>query len=178
MVGHLRCLRRSTSEFAAQLPDLRLKLPFFASPFTLKCRETIRLLVQLKFTDFKDPHTLASGWEMLLIRAENILVNDPGNFANAMTLINEVRTRNVSDVTGVALVPVTASDLTEAWVALKQERRIELYMEGRRFGDLRRWDIAGAPGVTPMEDMTGRSSCFPVGITEINTNPNGLTPVT
>jgi len=147
-----------------------------ADPITMV--DNLEFLVQLKFTDLKDPHTLASGWEMLLIRAENILVNDPGNFANAMTLINEVRTRNVSDVTGVALVPVTASDLPEAWVALKQERRIELYLDGRRFGDLRRWDIAGAPGVTPMEDMTGRSSCFPVGITEVNTNPNGLTPVT
>jgi hypothetical protein len=147
-----------------------------ADPITMV--DNLEVLVQLKFTDMRDPHTLASGWEMLLIQAENILVNDPSNFANAMTLINQVHTRNVSDVTGVAMVPVTASDLTEAWVALKQERRIELYMEGRRFGDLRRWDIAGAPGVTPMENMTGRSSCFPVGTTEVNTNPNGLTPVT
>jgi hypothetical protein len=91
-----------------------------------------------------------------------------------------VHTRNIGDVSGVALAPVVAANVTEAWAALKEERRIELYLEGRRFGDLRRWGVQSAPGTQPMEDMTGRSSCFPVGITEVNTNtdPNGPTVVT
>jgi hypothetical protein len=142
--------------------------------------DNLTFLVSTKFTEEEDPHTLATGWEMLLIQAENILVNDAANFANAMTLINEVHTRNISDVTSVALAPVVAANATEAWAALKEERRIELYLEGRRFGDLRRWGMQSAPGTQPMEDMTGRSSCFPVGITEVNTNtdPNGPTVVT
>jgi starch-binding outer membrane protein, SusD/RagB family len=147
-----------------------------ADPITMV--DNLTFFVSTKFTDMRDPHTLASGWEMLLIQAENILVNDAANFANAMTLINQVRTRNISDDTGLALAPVVAANVTEAWAALKEERRIELYVEGRRFGDLRRWGMQSAPGTQPMEDMTGRSSCFPVGITEVNTNPNNLTAVT
>jgi hypothetical protein len=61
-------------------------------------------------------------------------------------------------------------DLEEAWTALKRERGIELWLEGRRLGDLRRWLAAGAPGEA--EDMSGRDTCFPIGTTELDTNPN------
>ncbi len=128
--------------------------------------------VQQKFTSKTSPHTLASGREMILIRAEDILVNDSGNFQRAMDLINDVRTSVASDHTGEPLAPATASSAAEAWTALKQERRIELWFENRRFADLRRWDEAGRPGATPMEDMSARSRCFPVGMTELDTNPN------
>ena len=128
--------------------------------------------VQLKFTSKTAPHTLASGREMTLIRAEDILVNDSGNFQAAMDLINQVRGSVVSDLTGEPLAPATASNAAEAWTALKQERRIELWFDARRFPDLRRWDDAGRPGSTPMEDMAGRSRCFPIGMTELDTNPN------
>ena len=134
--------------------------------------------VQLKFTEPTDPHTFTSYWETRLILAEDILVNDPANFARAVELINEVRTRNVSDLDGGPLPPVAAADVEEAWVLLKQERRIELWGENRRFGDLRRWAIENRPGEQPLEDMSGRSMCFPVGTSEINTNPNSITPVT
>lgn len=146
-----------------------------ADPVTMV--DNLPFYVQLKFTEFTSPHTLSSGWEMLLIRAEEILVNDPARFQDAVALINEVRTRNASDLTDAPLEPVTASSVEDAWTALKQERRIELWLEGRRFADLRRWARDSRPGVTPMEDMAGRSGCFPVGITEVNTNPHGLREV-
>ena len=94
-----------------------------------------------------------------------------------MELINEVRTSVVSDHTGEALAPATASNATEAWIALKQERRVELWFDNRRFSDLRRWDLQSSPGATPMEDMSGRSRCFPVGVTEVDTNSNPLNRV-
>ena len=133
--------------------------------------------VQQKFTSKTAPHTLASGREMILIRAEEILVNNPGNFQAAMDLINQVRTTVVSDHTGEPLAPATASDANEAWTALKQERRVELWFDNRRFGDLRRWHDEGRPGPTPMEDMSSRSRCFPVGVSEVNTNSNPLNRV-
>lgn len=140
--------------------------------------DNLPFYVQLKFTEFTSPHTLASGWEMRLIEAENILANSPASFQAAVDVINQVRTRNVSDTDGNPLPLVTAADATEAWSLLKQERRIELWGENRRLGDLRRWSIENRPGAQPMEDMSGRSFCFPVGTTEVNTNTNSLTGIT
>ena len=140
--------------------------------------DNLPFYVSLRFEDRLSPHTVASGWEMLLVRAEAMLASDPGNIDGAMELINEVRTRFVSDVTGEALEPWTAATADEAWTALKQERRMELYLDGRRLADLRRWAEDGRPGTTPMEDMAGRSMCFPVGSDEVDTNPNGLPKTT
>jgi len=140
--------------------------------------DNLPFYVQLKFTEMTDPHTLASGWEMRLVEAENILVTSPGDYQSAVDLINEVRARVVSDLDGAPLPPLTAADATEAWVLLKQERRIELWGENRRFGDVRRWSMQNRPGAQPLEDLSGRSSCFPVGIGEVRTNPNQLTNIT
>jgi hypothetical protein len=115
---------------------------------------------------------------MLLVEAEGILQQQgAAGVAAAMALINQVRTRNISDNTGVALPAVATTDfdpdpLTGAWMALKQERRIEMWGENRRFGDLRRWSIQNTPGTQPMEDVSGRSICFPVATVEVDTNQN------
>jgi hypothetical protein len=109
------------------------------------------------------PIPVSSGREMDLLRAENELIN--GDFGAALAILNARR---------AALNPVqpdlTASDLTEAWTVFKRERGIELWLEGRRLGDMRRWRAAGRPG--PDEDMTDRSLCFPIPTGERNTNPN------
>ena len=142
-----------------------------ADPITMV--NNLTFYVQLKFTEFTSPHTLASGWEMLLVQAEAILRGaGSGSFNDAIGLINQVRMRNVSDHDGNPLLPYTAANATEAWEALKQERRIELWGENRRFGDLRRWNTQSAPGAQPLEDVSGRSLCFPVGTTEVDTNQN------
>ena len=116
---------------------------------------------QRKYASRTSPIRLASGPEMRLVVAEARLVS--GDVQGALAAINEVRA-----LAGVE--PRTAGDAAEAWTALKRERGIELWMEGRRLGDLHRWLAAGTPG--DAEDMTGRDTCFPIGTTEIDTNPN------
>jgi starch-binding outer membrane protein, SusD/RagB family len=119
------------------------------------------------------PVRLTSGREMLLIRAEDAL--RAGNMAGGMTFINQVRT-------AAGAPNITATDLTDAWRLLKRERGIELWLEARRLGDLRRWAAAGAaaPGaLDPLETvgattshLTSQSLCFPVSRSERETNPN------
>ena len=63
------------------------------------------------------------------------------------------------------------ASLEEAWTHLRWERAVELWLEGRRLGDLRRWEITNAPGgLHPLEDPTNpatyldpnRSLCIPI----------------
>ena len=124
----------------------------------------VRWYFQTKFPDRATSINLATGWEMRLIEAEALLVG--GDVAGAMTKLNGRRI-------ALALAPWTAANATEAWVALKRERGIELWLEGRRLGDQRRWAALNRPGVS--DDMTGRSLCFPIPLSELETNPN-LTP--
>jgi starch-binding outer membrane protein, SusD/RagB family len=116
---------------------------------------------QTKFKVRESPINLSSGWEMRLIEAEAKLVAN--DLAGAAPLINA---RRVS----LGLTPWPATNATEAWTALKRERGIELWLEARRLGDLRRWATANRPGV--VEDMAGRDLCFPVSRNEKETNPS------
>jgi len=144
---------------------------------------------QLKFTSRTQDVNLASGWEMKLVAAEAILQGAAGgDFNDAMTLINEVRTRNISDLDGVTpLAALTAANATEAWTHLKRERRIELWLEGRSAPDERRWTALGTPGTldiptwedpahpgyTPLfvDNPRGRL-CFDIPESERDRNPN------
>ncbi len=134
---------------------------------------------QRKYTSRNDDMRLASGWEMRLIEAEAALVD--GDVPAAVALINHVRTRNVSDVTGDPLEPWQATTLEEAWTALKRERGIELWLEGRRLGDQRRWQEQSAPGdlglpnfesVSKIFSQHPRSLCFDIPDSERDANPN------
>ena len=107
---------------------------------------------------------LVSGWEMRLIEAEVKLAG--GDIPGALALINARRT-NV----GVPLATATTAE--EAWVALKRERGIELWMEARRLGDFRRWAALNRPGTLgPLESMAGRDLCYATPLSVIETNPN------
>lgn len=118
---------------------------------------------------------LTSGREMLLIRAEDRL--RASDMTGGMSLINQVRT-------AAGAPTITATDLTDAWRLLKRERGIELWLEARRLGDLKRWAAAGAaaPGaLDPLESVATRTTgshltqqdlCFPVSRSERETNPN------
>ncbi len=143
---------------------------------------------QLKFTSRTDDVNLASGWEMKLIRAEAVLRGAAGGaLQDAVDLINEVRTRNVSDNDGLPLAAVAAADATEAWTHLKRERRIELWLEGRAAPDERRWNDTSAPGAldipnwedpshpgyTPLfVDNPRGNLCFDIPESERDRNPN------
>jgi len=121
----------------------------------------VRWYFQTKYPAQASPINLATGWEMRLIEAEAKLVG--GDVAGAMTLVNAHRV-------SLALAPWTATNATEAWTALKRERGIELWLEGRRLGDFRRWAALNRPGTS--DDMTGRDLCFATPLSEKQTNPN------
>lgn len=143
---------------------------------------------QAKYTAQATPIALSSGWEMRLIQAEEALVR--GDLPAATGFMNQRR----ANVGRPNLAPAT---LTDGWTELKRERMYELWLEGRRLGDLRRWSAAGSPGATfdglwtdeanglpggtkdnvwtQRETMTSpsvRSLCWPVGRGEKETNPN------
>lgn len=117
---------------------------------------------QRKYRDVTSAITLSSGWEMRLIEAEAALRN--ADTARAMPLINKHRI-----ALGVAAWPAPAT-LDEAWQRLKRERGIEMWLEARRLGDIRRWAAASTPG--PLEDnVAGHDVCFPIPLGELQTNP-------
>jgi hypothetical protein len=103
---------------------------------------------QQKYLSQDDDLRLASGAEMRLIEAEALLAKSDANWPQAMQLVNGVRTSVTSTTTGEALAPWTASSAAEAWTILKRERGIELWLEARRFADLRRWQPLFGEGFT------------------------------
>ena len=109
--------------------------------------------IQQKFTRLDSPINVSSGREMRLLEAEHLLRQQ--DWTAAMDIINGLRTSLASDHTGAPLEPWEANSLEQAWTALKRERGIELWLEGRRLPDLQRWLEEGTPGDQP--DMTGRS---------------------
>ncbi len=137
------------------------RTPWTTDPDHPEAEPGVPFYIQEKYTARGDPIDLVDGREMRLIVAEARLRD--GDVEGAMSIVDELRASAGVD-------PVVANDLEAAWTALERERGIELWLEGRRLGDLRRWLAEGTPGTR--EDMTGRDTCFPIGATEIDTNPN------
>lgn len=74
--------------------------------------------------------------EMFLIIAEANLKSTNGTVANAQKALLTVAKRNAA-ITSVADLPTTANELMSF---IKEERARELFQEGMRLWDLRRWD--------------------------------------
>jgi starch-binding outer membrane protein, SusD/RagB family len=137
----------------------------------IECCGQVDWWPEAKHASSAAPIRLASGREMRLIEAEAKL--RASDIAGAFTLINTARANaNASALT----VPST---LDEAWRLLKRERGIELWLEARRLGDLRRWKADNTPGaldplesVGPAAHLTSQSLCFPIARSERETNPN------
>jgi hypothetical protein len=136
---------------------------------------------QLKYLTLGDDINMTSGEEMRLIEAEGLL--RASDMAGAMTIINAVRERALAGLGNLA--PAT---LEEAWAFLKRERGIEMWLEGRRLNDVRRWQLDGTPGdLQPLEtglpnsvvtaDLSNRTLCLPIPDREVERNPN-LTTLT
>jgi hypothetical protein len=132
---------------------------------------------QAKFPDRGSDIRLSSGYEMRLIEAENKLRGN--DMAGAMTILNARRT-------ALGLAPWTPANMTEAWTNFKRERGIELWLEGRRLGDLFRWKAEGTPGALDALETAGSASsyldagqnlCYPIPKSEREANPNiSVTP--
>jgi hypothetical protein len=126
---------------------------------------------EAKHTVSASPIRLASGREMRLIEAETKLRG--GDVAGAVASINLVRTNANAGST------VTATTAVDAWTALKKERGIELWLEARRLGDMRRWKADNTPGaLDPLEQpglatshLVKQDLCFPISTAERQTNP-------
>lgn len=129
-----------------------------------------------KYTSQNDDMNMASYWEMRLIMAEAIL-QQSGDPDDAMDLVNEVRTR-----TEIGQPALTAATEDEAWTHLKRERALELFLEGRRATDERRWMTDGSGGTIDTPDWSplsnifvaieDRSLCFDIPNSERDANPN------
>jgi hypothetical protein len=116
----------------------------------------VRWYFQTKYTKQDSPVNLVSGWEMRLIEAEAKLVSN--DIPGAMAIINVRRS-----ALNIPLVTATTAD--EAWTALKRERGIELWLEARRLGDMKRWKALNRPGSYDVrEDVASRDLCFPVSL--------------
>jgi hypothetical protein len=104
---------------------------------------------QMKFQSEDDDIRLASGAEMRLLEAEALLAKADANWQQALTLINNLRTTYKSTQGArPALQPYDATNANEVWRVLKRERGIELWLEGRRYADLRRWTPQFGTGFT------------------------------
>jgi hypothetical protein len=91
-----------------------------------------------------------------------------GNKSEAAAKINMVRARARGGNTSV-LPDVSSSD--DLFKAIVHERRVELALEGKRYFDLVRWELAeselGASGYQP-----ARKGLYPIPQTELDVNPN------
>jgi len=137
----------------------------------IECCGKVSWYPEAKHNASNSPIRLASGREMRLIEAEAKLRSS--DIAGAFVLINSVRT---NAGTTALTVPTTIDD---AWRLLKRERGIELWLEARRLGDLRRWKANNTPGaldplesVGPAAHLTSQDLCFPIARSERETNPN------
>ena len=154
---------------ASKDPRVPITITTLQGDAAIECCGKVAFYPEAKYNNSASAIRLASGREMRLIEAEaKLRTND---VTGAMTSLNLVRTN-----AGVATVAATTSD--EAWRLLKRERGIELWLETRRLGDLRRWKAASTPGALDPLELPGSAShlkqqdlCFPISTSERQTNP-------
>ena len=129
---------------------------------------------QTKYPDPGADIPLSKGTEMRLIEAEAMLV--AGDWEAALIKINALR-----EAAGAE--SAMATNALETWTALKRERGIVLWLEGRRLGDFFRWNRDNTPGERhPLERASGSQTegshlvqqdlCFPISRSELETNEN------
>ncbi|MGQ0647806.1 MAG: RagB/SusD family nutrient uptake outer membrane protein [Gemmatimonadaceae bacterium] len=121
---------------------------------------------QRKYLTLASDIPLVKGTEMLVLRAEAALrANDvPG----AMTLINQERA--FYNTTANPLPALSATTTAQAWPILQKERGAVVWLESRRFWDLRRWSTEPAP--IRHTFLATRDKCIPISQNERQSNPN------
>jgi hypothetical protein len=159
-------------DYAQQTKDPRV--PVLTTTQTgdaaIDCCGKVPFYPEAKYASSAAAIRLASGREMRLIEAEaKLRAND---LAGALVSMNLVRTNAGTSA-------VAAATTVDAWKLLKRERGIELWLEARRLGDFRRWKADNTPGaldpleqVGPASHLTQQDLCFPISVSEQQTNPN------
>jgi len=154
---------------ASKDPRVPITITTLQGDAAIDCCGKVPFYPEAKMNTSASPIRLSSGREMRLIEAEAKLRGN--DVAGAVTLMNTVRTN-----AGATTITATTSD--ETWRLLKRERGIELWLETRRLGDLRRWKAGSTPGaLDPLESVGAASHlkqqdlCFPISTSEQQTNP-------
>lgn len=121
---------------------------------------------QKKYVGLGADIPLVKGTEMLMLRAEAALRSN--DVAGAMALVNQQRA--FYSTSSQPLPPLSASTAAEAWPILQKERAAVLWLEARRFWDLRRWNTEPPPIKSTYLD--NRDKCIPISRNERLSNPN------
>ena len=159
-------------------PDGDPRVPYRVTDETgdaaVQCCGQVPWWPQTKYADSGTDIPLSKGTEMRLIEAEGMLVS--GDWQGAMGKINALRM-------AAGVEPAMATNTAEAWTALKFERGVVLWLEGRRLGDFFRWNRDNTPGALhALETPSGNQNegshlvqqdlCFPISRGEVDTNLN------
>ncbi len=110
---------------------------------------------QMKYPTRNDDWVIGNWQEARLIEAEALLRNS--NVEGAIQLMNQVRAAS-----GLEPIPTDVS-LDQAWEHLRNERAFELFLQARRYNDMRRWNEF-PPG--------WGATCIPISREERDSNPN------
>jgi len=129
-----------------------------------------------KYPSRAAPIAAVSGKEMRLIEAEAALRG--GDVTTAIAMMNDARslwpslpTIDPADYPDTAASTFTAGD--PLWDLLDRERYLGLYLEGKRLGDLHRWNHPFLDGGQIVnEPVPQRASCIPISQNERFTNQN------
>ena len=123
-----------------------------------------RLWNQNKYASLTATYPIASGIEAQLILAE------ARGGMEGVNILNTLRAR-----TGVALPALTAAEAGNFAGALAEERRRELFLQGNRWFDMKRFNLAQVPAagaLYPKGGSYGTQRCWPLPDVEKLANPN------
>lgn len=121
--------------------------------------------------------------DILLLKAEAIIQSN-GSTAEAIGLINQVRTRARSMGAGTVPADYSTAQTNRTTIMdwIINERFVELAAEGHRWPDLKRWHLGGnivlsnaffdAANSAAMNFSAPKNLVFPIPISEIDRNPN------
>jgi len=128
-----------------------------------------QLFIPAKDNAVNLPMRIGSYAEAQLIVAENAAAT--GDLPGAVTAINNARSRTAGLPAYVLPAGATAADVKAQII---EERRRELFLEGHRLGDLRRYSLTFLPASgTPYQygGVYGTQTCFPLPDVERINNP-------
>jgi hypothetical protein len=147
------------------IPDPRVKVTDTGRLFP---QSNLPIWYEDKYPDRDSPIPIARGVEAQLILAEADVA--AGNIAGAVDIINTLHARP-----GVGLPPYAGGTPAEVLQQIVYERSAELFLEGQRLMDIKRFNLTltPAPGTPyPLGGVYGDETCYPLPDVERNNNPN------
>jgi len=123
-----------------------------------------QLWTQGKFTSLTATYPIASGLEARLILAE------ARGGSDGVAILNTLRGR-----TGIGLPALSAGESANFDAAVAEERRRELFLQGNRWFDIKRFNLAQVPAVGVQYakgGVYGDQRCWPLPDAERLANPN------